>query len=153
MESVASNRRQALNGTGAHHALPVSEHPGPSDSFDMDDGSFKGKPRTLAIMLGAMFVLGGMIAVALYRLNTIEAAVAELPAAIEKRIEQSEIAQEQTRKIACLQQQIANRNWTCPDAMASAPAPAQPAPKRRVAKKPVASEGFNPFDWTAKAGP
>lgn len=133
--------KRSLNGSGAHLPGPTASEGHHSTAFDIDDGSFRSRPRTLLTIMGGMFILGGMIAIALYRLNTIEAAVNEIPDAIERRIEQSEASAEQQRKINCLQQQIANKAWVCPDAVVTAIQPAPAAPAKRIARKKPADTG------------
>lgn len=141
-----------LNGSGtpAHDAVAqvneVNVHP---RAFDVDDGALKTKPKTLIGIMAGLFVIGGMVAVALYRLNSMEATIADIPNQIEQRIIASEDRSDQARKIACLQQQIANKNWTCPDAVAKAPEPVQPA-RRAVARRKVETSVFG---WpSAQAG-
>lgn len=149
-------RARSLNGAGYQPQPSADHHDHPHGTFqghfDLEDGGLISRPRTLLAIAIGMFIIGGTVALIHYRLGHIEEAVSEIPEAIERRIEQSEQQQSQARKIECLQQQIANRNWTCPDAVAAAePPPA--APKRRTAaKKPTPAPYFNPFNLNALAG-
>jgi hypothetical protein len=136
---VATQRARGSN--SAHH--PILEAPAPhrGGAFDLDGGSIRGTPKTVVALMVGMFVIGGGVALMHYRMGSVEAAVSRMPDLIEERINQASVETEQRRKIECLQQQIANKDWRCPDAVKAA----EPV-RRAVLAKAKAPEPAG-FQW------
>lgn len=103
-------------------------------------------PRMAWSLLAAAALIGGGIVYTNVEIGGLKQEVTKLPDIIEQRIQAEGEKQAMARKVECLQQQIANKNWTCPDAIAIAKAP-EPVRvvRRKVVEQPAPSKGWSLF--------
>lgn len=143
-----------LNGAALHTPPPAiepQEHGSFAGTFDIDHGTLKTSPRTLLAIAVGIFLVGGGVALALYRLNSVEAAIADIPNVLDTKLSAMSDADEQRRKIDCLQAQIANKSWVCPYAVQAAAPVAEKPKQRRAAATTQKSDDVGIFGWASPA--